>query len=171
MYDATVVGNIPKSALYVAGYVGGEWPTYPTIQAVFPKATHLSIAVNASENAQCLDVEKDDATIADIYYWLNRQLAAKAFRPVIYIQASSVNTMMLTMNANGFHRAQYRLWTAHYGQGEHICGPSTCNQVDVAADGTQWTNKANGINLDQSILLSNFFTVGYYGNQASYQSK
>lgn len=159
MYDATNVANIPNKALYIAGYVGGIWTTYPLLQKQFPKATLLSIAINVSENAQCLDVETGDATIADVYYWLNRQTSLKVYRPVIYIEVSKLDLLMLTMNANGFSRSQYRLWTAHYGQGEHICGPATCKETKTAADGTQWTKTANGINLDQSVLLPNFFTV------------
>jgi predicted Zn-ribbon and HTH transcriptional regulator len=41
---------------------------------------------------------------------------------------SNIDRLMLTMNANGFERSQYRLWSAHYGAGEHICGPATCKQ-------------------------------------------
>lgn len=157
MYDAIDVALIPANAKYAAGYVNGLWPTYSQLQKKFPKATLLSIAVNATANAQCLDVETGDATIADVYSWLNRQLELKVFRPVIYIQASSVDRLMLTMNANGFKRSQYRLWSAHYA-GQHICAPDTCGQVDIAVDGTQWTDSALGKNLDQSALLPNFFS-------------
>lgn len=160
MYDAIVAADIPKTALYAAGYVGGDWPTFAngSLAKQCPKATLLSIAVNATENAQCLDVETGDATIADVYTWLNRQHARGITRPVIYIQASNVDKLMLTMNANGFKRSQYRLWSAHYEQGNHICGPSTCKETKTAVDGTQWTNASGGKNLDQSVLLANFFT-------------
>ena len=156
MYDAIDTVNIPVNAKYIAGYVNGLWPTYSKLQKQFPHATLLSVAVNASANAQCLDVETGDATIADVYLWLTRQIGLKVFRPAIYIQASNVNKLMLTMNANGFQRNQYRLWSAHYA-GQHICGPGTCGQVNVNVDGTQWTDTALGKNLDQSLLLPGFF--------------
>jgi len=158
MYDSINVSQIPKNAQYVAGYVGGYWPTYSTLQKEFPHATILSIAINSSENAECLDVETGDATIADVYAWLNRQMARKVVRPVIYTQASNLDRLMLTMNANGFKRSQYRLWSAHYGRGDHLCGPNTCTETQTSVDGTQWTDMALGKNLDQSTLLPNFFT-------------
>jgi hypothetical protein len=58
----------------------------------------------------------------------------------------------------GISRAAVRLWSAHYGQGKHICGPGTCGLTRHACDGTQWTDSALGRNLDESILLSNFFS-------------
>jgi hypothetical protein len=53
---------IPKTAEAVAGYVGGHWPTYNQLVKDFPHAHKLSIAVFASEDADCLDIEKGDAT-------------------------------------------------------------------------------------------------------------
>ena len=156
MYDSITINQIPKTAQYVAGYVGGYWPTYSSLRKAFPKATLLSIAVNATQNADVLDVETGDASIADVYAWINRQHARGVARPVIYIQASNVDRLMLTMNANGFKRSSYRLWSAHYA-GNHICAPNTCGQVKTAADGTQWTDQAQGKNLDQSTLLPTFF--------------
>jgi hypothetical protein len=37
-------------------------------------------------------------------------------------------------------RSEVRLWSAHYGLGEHICGPGSCGAVPVEVDGTQWTS-------------------------------
>jgi peptidoglycan hydrolase-like protein with peptidoglycan-binding domain len=68
-----------------------------------------------------------------------------------------MNQILATMTANGFARASYRLWSAHYGAGEHICGPSSCGLVSMDCDGTQWTNAALGRNLDQSLLVAGFF--------------
>jgi hypothetical protein len=56
-------------------------------------------------------------------------------------------------------RAAVRLWSAHYGLGEHICGPNSCGQLSIDADGTQWTSTAMGRNLDQSLLRTDFFGV------------
>ena len=158
MYDSITINQIPKTAQYVAGYVNGLWPTYPSLQKAFPHARLLSIAVNATANADCLDVETGDASIADVYDWLNRQFKLGSKKPVIYIQASNVDKLMLTMNANGFKRSEYRLWSAHYSRGDHLCGPNTCTETRTSVDGTQWSDNALGRNLDQSTLLSNFFT-------------
>jgi peptidoglycan hydrolase-like protein with peptidoglycan-binding domain len=54
-------------------------------------------------------------------------------------------------------RGAVRLWTAHYGLGAHICGPSSCGALSIDADGTQWTSSALGRTLDQSLLTDSFF--------------
>jgi hypothetical protein len=159
MYDAITVPNIPSNASYVAGYVGGLWPTYPTLVKQFPKATLLSIAINSSENAECLDVETGDATIADIPAWVKRQEANDVSRPVIYSSVGNMNSILSTLSANNISRQSVRLWSAHYGQGNHICGPSSCGQIRTDMDGTQWTDNANGKSLDQSALNANFFAT------------
>ncbi len=56
-------------------------------------------------------------------------------------------------------RSTVRLWTAHYGLGQHICGPGSCGALSVEADGTQWTSSALGRVLDESELQANFFTI------------
>jgi peptidoglycan hydrolase-like protein with peptidoglycan-binding domain len=67
------------------------------------------------------------------------------------------------LRAAGIALSKVRLWSAHYGLGEHICGPSTCaegKRLGVAMDGTQWTDSASGANhslIDASLLLSSFF--------------
>lgn len=156
MYDSITIDQIPKTATYAAGYVNGLWPTYASLKKMLPHATLLSVAVNATADADCLDVESGDATIADVYGWLERQHTSST-RPVIYIQASNVDRLMLTMNANGLKRGTYRLWSAHYGLGSHLCGPETCKECSTAVDGTQWTDTSGGKNLDESLLLPTFF--------------
>jgi hypothetical protein len=41
----------------------------------------------------------------------------------------------------------------------HICGPRPggCGQIGIAMDGTQFTSRSHGRDLDQSLLLDNFF--------------
>ena len=157
MFDDTNVSAMPGGAAAYAGYVGGNWPTYNELKAKFPNARLMSIAVNAGEDAECLDVEPGDATNAAIYGWFKRQLARKQWRPVIYTSVSNIDAVVATMTANGFARSSYRLWSAHYGAGQHICGPSTCKLTRTAVDGTQWTSTAMGKSLDESILSAGFF--------------
>lgn len=68
------------------------------------------------------------------------------------------------------HRSSARLWSAHYGLGEHICGPHSCGALSIDADGTQWTSSALGLVLDQSLLLDNFFTSDPVSTEAELQS-
>jgi peptidoglycan hydrolase-like protein with peptidoglycan-binding domain len=158
MYDSIDVSQIPANPQAAAGYVDGAWPTFPELQRLFPSAHLLSIAVFASDDAECLDVETGDASIPQIYGWFTRQQARKVWRPCVYSSADNMDQIIATMTANGFARASYRLWSAHYGAGEHICGPSTCGLVSIDCDGTQWTDTALGRNLDQSVLLDDFFS-------------
>src|ERR1035438_1080131 len=51
MYDSVDLNEFPPNPEAVAGYVGGKWPTYAPLVKKFPKAHHLSIAVNAAEDA------------------------------------------------------------------------------------------------------------------------
>lgn len=153
LWDDVNAALIPSGAEYVAYYVDGEFKNYNAVKARFPHATLVSIAVFPKDDADALDVEQGDATIADIYGWLKRQLARGVVRPAIYISGGRIDTMMLTMNANGFHRSQYRIWSAHYTGVPHFCAANTCGVTRTAvADWTQYTSRALGRSLDESLL-------------------
>jgi hypothetical protein len=156
MFDSIDISQLPAGAPAYAGYVNGRWPTFALLLQKFPRAHLLDIAVNSGADATCLDVETGDATNADIYTWFVRQQARKVWRPVVYTSVSNADALVAVMTANGFNRAEYRLWSAHYS-GEHICGPATCKLTRFPCDGTQWTDKALGRNLDQSVLSDTFF--------------
>lgn len=146
-------------AAYVDGSVGDQ-PNYAYIVRTFPKAFHLSIALFASNNADTLDVEAGAAAPGDVPGWYARQKNRGIQRPCVYASASTMTDSILpVLNQAKIGRSQVRLWSAHYGVGEHICGPSSCGLMPVEADGTQWTSNALGRDLDQSLLLENFFTT------------
>ena len=163
MYDTALNDQFPASAAAYAAYVDGgigNQPNYAYIVSAFPKAQHLSIALFSSNNADALDVEPGASTPSDIPGWYARQVARGVSRPVIYASVSTMNdTILPLLSQHGIARAKTRLWTAHYGLGEHICGPASCGQLSVNADGTQWTSSARGLVLDQSLLLDTFFTA------------
>lgn len=73
LFDSIDVARLPVDAQMVAGYVGGHWPTYGQLASRFPHAIRVSIAVNASEDAQVLDVETGDATPGQAPAWTARQ--------------------------------------------------------------------------------------------------
>lgn len=162
MFDAIDISLIPSNAVAVAGYVGGSWPTFNSLVARFPNIHHLSIAVHADEDADCLDVEPWDATAGQAPAWVARQLARGVARPCIYASANNMGAVLSALSAVSMPLDICRFWSAHYGQGEHICGPATCRLVSRPMDGTQWTSSAEGKNLDQSLLADNFFS-GYTG--------
>jgi hypothetical protein len=161
MYDSTNVGNLPAGADAYAGYVDGHFRNLVAIERRFlgSGAQFLSVAVFASDHAECLDIEALDATNAQAPRWVKRRLAAGASRPCLYTSVSNVDALVTTLNQAGISRAEVRLWSAHYEQGKHICGPSTCRLTQHACDGTQWTDTALGRSLDESVLLDTFFAL------------
>lgn len=149
MFDAVTISNIPSDATAVAGYVGGHFPTFSNLVARFPQAKHLSIAVNASEDAECLDIENGDARPSEAPAWHVRQVSRGVKRPVFYANTSTMPSVVAELTAAKIPRSAYRLWTAHYTGQPHI---------EPGSDATQWTDKALGRELDQSLCADDFFT-------------
>jgi hypothetical protein len=157
MADSITAANLPAGYNAYAGYVDGEWPDYPQIAAQFPSARLLSITVTGATAAIACDCETGDLTPAQAISWAQTQLTS-AWRPVIYANVSTMAASIVP--ALTMPQASVRLWSAHYGAGEHICGPSTCGLVPVTMDGTQWTDTASGTNgtaIDASVLAADFF--------------
>ena len=155
MYDSVDVSQFPPNPQAVAGYVGGHWPTYNELVAKFPNALHLSIAVQASQHARCLDVEPGDATPAQAPGWFQGHADHSQGLPVLYGSASAVNEINTAMQRAGISRDRYLIWSAHYTFHAHICSPQTCGYPP--ADATQWTDKSGGKNLDESLCADYFF--------------
>jgi hypothetical protein len=167
MYDTITNDQFPPGGDAYAAYVDGslgDQPNYAFIVAAFPKALHLSVALFSDNNADALDVEPGASVPSDIPAWYNAQRKRGIQRPCVYASASTMNNEILpVLTGAGIARATVRLWTAHYDVGEHICGPDSCGALSINADGTQWTPNAvvDGValDLDQSLLLENFFTT------------
>lgn len=157
MFDSVNVREIPANAQAVAGYVNGRWPTYAAVVRGWPHAHHLSIAVSTSANADCLDVEPGDATNTVAAGWIKRQQARGVKRPVVYTSVSNARALLDTLAKVGIGRTQIRLWTAHYTHVPHRCGPGCGFGMNTTADATQYTNKAQGKNLDASLVSDMFF--------------
>ena len=148
MYDSTEPRSIPADAQAVAGYVGGRWPTYPEMIRRFPHALHLSIAVNSTEDADCLDIETGDATPAKAPAWFRRQKARGSGLIVFYANLSTMPAVVAAMNAAGIHRSEYLLWVAYYDNIANVPG---------SFDAKQYFDKALGRNLDVSLCDEDFF--------------
>jgi hypothetical protein len=155
MYDSVSVDQIPTWAEAIALYVDGKYANFEEGIKRFPKAKHLSIAVFASGDADCLDIEAGNATPSEAPAWFHRQRNRGVERPVFYCSLSVVNQLHGILTAAGIPRADYRLWTAHYTYAAHVCGPQ--EGITEAADATQWTDKALNRNLDQSLCSPSFF--------------
>lgn len=158
MFDSVDVSQIPASAQAVAGYVNGRFVTYPHLLAAFPHAHVLSIAVNAAADADCLDIETGDATPGQAAAWYARQKTRGVARPCLYASAFVMDTEVIpAIKAAGISPGSVRLWSAHYTGTAHICGPSSCRELGITADATQFTDRALGRNLDESLLAAGFF--------------
>jgi hypothetical protein len=141
----------------VAGYVGGRWPTYVPLVHAHPHAHHLAIAVSASEDAECLDVEAGDARPDQAPAWVRRQQARGVHRPVLYASVSAMPAVLSALSTAGIPRDAVRLWTAHYTGRPHICTPACGFGFGTTGDATQWTDRALGRNLDESLCSDSFF--------------
>jgi|ERR1700691_3608289 hypothetical protein len=163
MYDTIYNDQFPAGARAYAAYVDGgigDQPNYSYIVKAFPRASHLSIALSSSDNADALDVEPGAASPGDVPRWYDQQKARGVYRPCVYASVSTMQGSVLgELESAGIVRGNARLWTAHYGAGEHICGPASCGLISVEADGTQWTDDALGRSLDQSLLQGDFFAA------------
>lgn len=157
MYDSVTLSAIPADAPAVAGYTSGRFPTFPQIPRRWPNAKHLSIAVSSTHDAECLDVEPGDATPAVAAGWVRRQQARGIKRPVVYCSVSAAPGLLATLAKAGISRSEIRLWTAHYTFREHRCSSACGFGFTGTADATQWTDKALGRNLDQSLVGPGFW--------------
>lgn len=158
MYDSVNISQIPAGAQAVAGYVDGRFANVAELRDKFPGAHILSIAVNAAHDADALDVEQGDAAPGQAAAWYARQKARGIARPCLYASAFTMDTEVIpAIVAAKISRASVRLWSAHYSRTAHICGPASCKELGITADGSQWTDRAMGRNLDQSLLAADFF--------------
>lgn len=159
MYDDVNVSLIPVSAQAVAGYVDGRWPTYAQLVKKFPHAQHVvSIAVFPSDNAEVLDVEPGDATVAQAADWVKRQKARGVKKPVVYTAASWGQSLVNALTLAGLkYGTDYLWWSAHYTYKPHLCSSKCGFGIRVIAHVTQWTDKAEGKSLDESLCSAEFF--------------
>lgn len=152
MFDTVTTREIPSLANTsrdaVAGYVDGLFRNESEVFHQDPRAHHLSIAVRASDVADCLDIENGDATPAEAPHWWHEATLRGIWRPCLYASISVIPQVVDAMKSAGIHRTSYRVWAAHYTFVPH---------VEPGTDATQWTDKALGRNLDESLCLDSFF--------------
>lgn len=167
MPDSTNVADLPPGFPAYLGYADGQWPTAAELAARFPAAKRIILTVTGSTfDADGIDCEPGNVNAAMTRVWVQRKLAAAPdSRPVVYASVQGVpnfgmGDILARLNGNRISRQKVRLLSAHYGAGEHICGPDTCGLIEVAMDGTQWTNAYPGVGgclVDMSVLVDGFF--------------
>jgi len=164
LYDSVSYDQIPSGAQAVAGYTAGAWPTVYPLRQRFPNLAKagrvVSIAIQASYDADALDMEAGDAAVSDAGWWTERQLARGLHRPILYCAVSSMAEVLGVLRSHGIARSEVRLWTAHRNEQPHLCGNGSCGyNLGTLADATQWTWTALGRSLDESLCADNFFTT------------
>lgn len=158
--------DVPKGTVKaIAGYVNGKYANWPAIvQKWAASGLHMvsiDVQANSTAGAQCLDIEKGDATIGQAVAWFKATQAAGfqardlRWFPKFYISAGSAASLVATLAAAGIRRDEYMIWSAHYTNKPHICAPGTCGYPQ--ADATQWTSSADGASLDESLCFAYFF--------------
>lgn len=143
MFDAVTVGNIPADAQYVALYIDG-YNNYPAGKARFPHATILTITV-AGAVADCCDCESGAMTPAGAVQWVADRLAAGAWRPCVYADASTWDGDLWAPLEH--YGDKIRRWVAAY--------PGTGVNIPAGYDAHQYSTG----NLDTSVCLDNFFAA------------
>lgn len=168
MPDSIYPDRLPPGYGQYLGYADGEWATAPDLARLFPHARRVILTVTGGTlEADGCDCEKGDLPPASAADWAQRKLAAAPdSRPVLYASPEAPGYRMIQvldeLGARGIRRSQVRLLSAHYGAGQHICGPATCRLVPVPMDGTQWTDAFAGVGgfpVDMSDLEGGFFGV------------
>ena len=163
MLDSVDVGNLPDGADAYAGYTSGLFPTWIALSKRFHGKAHLvSIAIDAQHHALCLDVEKGDALPSQAPGWVKTEHGRNVARPIVYASASAMHDIISRLKAAGIGRDQVRIWSAHYGIGKHICGPSVRDCGFPAADATQWRRgdphgSDDLAKCDESLCAEDFF--------------
>lgn len=156
--DAVDPSQLPNDLDAYFGYDNGKWADFVAI-AQAHKLSHLcDITVFAQNTGTAGDFEPGDMEPSQAvwYYW--ERTAAGVWRPVFYGSVDGYMVEILQdLNAANIARSSYRVWTAHYGRGQHICGPDTCNEGAgrmTSADATQWIDHGGW---DESLIRMDFF--------------
>jgi hypothetical protein len=152
MADSINPAALPAGMDAYAGYDDGNWPDYQAIAAAHPGAHLLDLTVWLANRGVGLDVEPGDASVAQAPVFVNWRHAAGVALPVVYCPASWSQAVLNAMAGAKIPRGSWRLLSAHYGAGQHICGPGTCGYPP--ADGTQWVDHGTW---DESLLADGFF--------------
>lgn len=166
MYDSVDLDQIPADATAVIGYFDGRFNTWAAVCRRWRHANKLSLTVLGSRQAAGADCEPGNIDAAETAAWAADRLHAHpGERPVVYgsrdlVVAAGrrygIPAILEELHARGIPRSKVRILSAHYGRGAHICSPVSCGAA-FTADGTQYTDRALGRNLDESLLDDTFF--------------
>jgi hypothetical protein len=112
MYDAVTPGNLPRGARIVAGYDDGIYANMGEIDAQFPNAIHVDIAISSAfDGGHVLDVERGDALPGNAPGWVVRR-RSNGTDPSVYCNADTWPSVRAAFHSQGIREPHY--WIAQY---------------------------------------------------------
>jgi len=119
MYDginslaAGIAHDFPNAQM-VAGYLTGQYAWTAAEWALFPRASHVTIATTAGANAgDVLDVETGDASPDQCQGWISLRKRSGLYRPTIYCSLAIVPAVRQGTGPYILGR-DYDLWVADW---------------------------------------------------------
>jgi peptidoglycan hydrolase-like protein with peptidoglycan-binding domain len=132
VYDSTVVRDIPETVerdALVAGYVDGEFVTYPDLARLFPRHGRISITVTGRLSANAIDCEAGDVSPDHAAQWAALEHHAGR-HPTIYTMESQWEACKERVRAHGLNpEHDVSWWIAWYGHDGIPDGAVACQNV------------------------------------------
>jgi hypothetical protein len=160
--DNTETSRLDAGYKWYGGYANGIYANMTALKARFPDAIDVSIAIRSagSLGADIVDVEPgtlafDLATSQELALEFVRAWTPRVggrHRPIVYVMSSWAQDVQNYLAAFGYGRDKIYLYTAHYA-GLHLCGPTTCNLINVAADITQYASSYTDWNVARGYVF------------------
>lgn len=154
MADSVNPAGLPPGMDAYLGYVNGHWPDYAAIAQAHGDVPVYGLTVFPGAWGDGDDAEPGNMSVAQAVADTKLELVRGVSRPIKYCPLSWAQAMVASHYQAGISRTSYRLLTAHYGAGQHICTPACGYGFTGYADGTQWIDH-NDV-WDESLLRVDF---------------
>ncbi len=150
MYDSVDISQIPNGPHAIAYYIDGHEGvhTHEQMRARFPHARLLPISTGSRVVTECYDIENGDYLPGEAGELFHIARNGGISRPCMYADLSNMPAVKASLERAGATPADVRLWVAYYN-GQH--------DLPTGYDAHQFTNRALGRNLDESICADTFF--------------
>lgn len=163
--DNVTVGALDAGYAVYGGYTNGSYPNMTALRARFGNSGAKLIGFSVRADKFEADAEAIDCEAGTYSSSLaGNQVAAHKFlnqwkpegkstdKPVVYVMGSWAQNMVNYLAAYGWDRSRYYIMPAHYA-GKHLCGPTTCGLLRVAADATQYATGRNDWDIFNSYMF------------------
>lgn len=148
MYDSVDINTIPANPHAVLGYVNGQYANTDELAKRFPHARLLKMSVTGYIAAEGYDLERGDYPPDQAGELHGKAKDGGIWRPCFYAALSNMTAVKTSLAAAGVDRSDVRLLVASWDD---------VPLVPPGYDGKQFTSRALGRNLDESVLLDTFF--------------